>query len=123
MVGAFRRRMAYRRAGGLYVAPTSARAKRLFKSLLKPQLAHGSAPLFKPGLILAPCLEEKALGRNGFSKKFWLRRGSNSVPFAFCPCAFPFLANLRRGKFWQPECLSLNFACARRASQNHLFCA
>jgi hypothetical protein len=42
-----------------YVAPTSARAKRLFKSLLKPQLAHGSAPLFKPGLILAlsvgPC--------------------------------------------------------------------
>ena len=45
--------------GGIYVAPTSARAKRLFKSLLKPQLAHGSAPLFKPGLILAlsvgPC--------------------------------------------------------------------
>jgi hypothetical protein len=51
-------------------------------------------------------LVRRNLGRNGFSKKFWLRRGSNSVPFAFCPRAFLFSANLRRGKFWQPEFLS-----------------
>jgi hypothetical protein len=76
--------------GRSYVAPTSARAGRPFKSLLKPRLAHASARRIKPGLIFAPCLEEKALGRNGFSKKFWLRRGSNSVPFAFCRGAFLF---------------------------------
>ena len=42
-----------------YVAPTSARAKRPFKSLLKPWLAHGSARRIKPSLIFSlsvgPC--------------------------------------------------------------------
>ena len=37
-----------------YVAPTSARAERPFKSLLKPRLAHAGARRIKPGLIFAP---------------------------------------------------------------------
>ena len=47
------------RLGGVWGGVTHSRAKRPFKSLLKPWLAHGSARRIKPGLIsslaVGPC--------------------------------------------------------------------
>ena len=74
-----------------YVAPTSARAGRPFKSLLKPRLAHASARRIKPGLISPPCLEGKASGSNGFSKKVLAAPGFELGAFClFALALFPF---------------------------------
>jgi hypothetical protein len=106
-----------------YVAPTSARAERPFKSLLKPRLAHASARRIKPGLIFALLPRGKSPRAQRFQQKVLASPRFELGAFCFLPLRFPLSANLRRGKFWQPELLSLNFACARRSSQNHLFCA
>ena len=55
-----------------YVAPTSARAKRPFKSLLKPWLAHGSARRIKPGLIFS-----LSIGPFG---GYWARNSGGGAP-------------------------------------------
>ena len=66
-----------------YVAPTSARAKRPFKSLLKPWLAHGSARRKKPGLIFSlsvgPCGGCWARNSGGGAPTVWFYLSSQTV--------------------------------------------